>query len=112
MVVLEAEGLSEELLHDAFFVGLQQGFLLTQLPQPPIHRRQEFRNLPLLWESGEMSCDAKAIVCIKTKAIIRDSIRVCPEVVNRTRTFEVINSVSGVDVWLGSEHNIRWTHHA
>ena len=53
MVVFEADGLGEELLHHAFLVVLQQGFLLDQLLNPPIHRRQEIRNLPLLGERGK-----------------------------------------------------------
>ena len=52
VVVFEAYGLGEELLHHAFLVVLQQGFLLDQLPNPPIHRRQEIRDLPLFGQTG------------------------------------------------------------
>ena len=57
MVVLEAEGLGEELLHHALLVGLQQGFLPAQLLDPPIHRRQERRDLLLLGERGDCYLD-------------------------------------------------------
>ena len=48
LLVFEADGLGEELLHHAFLVVLQQGFLLDQLPNPPIHRRQEIGDFVLL----------------------------------------------------------------
>ena len=54
VVVFEADGLGEELLHHTFLVVLQQRFLLDQLPNPPIHRLQEIRNLPLLGEGGDV----------------------------------------------------------
>ena len=71
MVVFEADGLGEELLHHAFLVVLQQGFLLDQLPNPPIHRRQEIRNLPLLGEGGRCEWNPVEVIRVEPQSIIR-----------------------------------------